>query len=134
MAGQLSKKRKAGDGMKGRAPKRAVKKFKKQTDYNSGSSDEEGQDFQAVNLEDSDEDEEEHGKAPIEVAVSEDDEAAIQAPESDSEVTDGFNSDSNSEDDSDTQSNPNLTRKRKRNDPEAFATSMSKILGSKLST
>jgi len=135
MAGQLSKKRKAEDGMKGRAPKRALKKFKKQTDYNSGSSDEEGQDFQAVNLEDSDEDEKEHGNAPIEAAPSEnEEEPAISAPESDSEVTDGSNSDSNSEDDSDTQSNPNLARKRKRNDPEAFATSMSKILGSKLST
>jgi hypothetical protein len=133
MAGQSSKKRKAGDGIKGRAPKRAIKKFKRQTDYNSASSDEEGQDFQAVNLEDSDEDEEEHGKAPIEAADSENDEAVIPAPQSDSEVTDGSNSDSNLEDDSDTQLNPNLTRKRKRNDPEAFATSMSKILGSKLS-
>jgi hypothetical protein len=133
MAGQLSKKRKAGDGIKGRAPKRAVKKFKKQTDYNSGSSDEEGQDFQAVNLKDEHEDEEEHGTAPVDVAVSEDKGLAVQALESDSEVTDASNSDSNSEDDSDTQANPNLTRKRKRNDPEAFATSMSKILGSKLS-
>jgi hypothetical protein len=133
MAGQLSKKRKAGDGIKGRAPKRAAKKFNKQTDYNSGSSDEEGQDFQAVNLEDEDEDEEEHGTAPIDVTVSEDKRLAVQALESDPEVTDASNSDSNSEDDSDTQANPNLTRKRKRNDPEAFATSMSKILGSKLS-
>jgi hypothetical protein len=134
MAGQLLKKRKAGDGIKGRTPKRAVKKFKKQTDYNSASSDEEGQDFQVVNLEDSDEDEEEHRKAPIEAAAFGDDELVISAPKSDSEVTGGSNSDSNSEDDSDSQSNPNLTRKRKRNDPEAFATSMSKILGSKLST
>ena len=133
MAGQSSKKRKAGDGIKGRAPKRAVKKFKKQTDYNSSSSDEEEQDFRAVNLEDSDENEEEYGKAPVEEADSKNDEPVILAPESDSEVTNGSNSDSNSEDDSDTQSNPNLTRKRKRNDPEAFATSMSKILGSKLS-
>jgi len=52
---------------------------------------------------------------------------------SESEVTDGSNSDSEG-DDSETQSNPNLIRKRKRNDPEAFATSMSKILNSKLST
>jgi hypothetical protein len=134
MAGQLSKRRKVGDGIKGRAPKRAAKKFKKQTDYNSGSSDEEGQDFHAVNLEDEDEEEEEHGTAPVDVAVSEDKRLAVQTLESDSEVTDASNSDSNSEDDSDTQANPNLTRKRKRNDPEAFATSMSKILGSKLSS
>ncbi len=134
MAGQSSKKRKAGDGIKGRAPKRSVRKFTKQTDYSSGSSDDEGQDFPAVSLEDSDEAEEEHGKTHIEVPVSEDKEPKIQAPESDSEVTDASNSDSDSEDDLDTQSNPNLIRKRKRNDPEAFATSMSKILGSKLST
>jgi hypothetical protein len=134
MAGQSSKKRKAGDGIKDRVPKQTNKKLKQKTEYNSGSSDEEGQDFQAVNLEDSDEDEQEHGKPPIEPIFSEDDESAVQSPESDSEVADASNSDSDSEDDSDKQSNPNLTRKRKRNDPEAFATSMFKILGSKLST
>jgi hypothetical protein len=134
MAGQSSKKRKAGDGIKSRAPKRAFKKFKKQTDYNSASSDEVEQDTQAVNLGDSDEVEEEHGNVPVEAADSEDDESINPALESDSEVTDDSNSDSNSENGSDTQSNPNLTRRRKRNDPEVFATSMSKILGSKLST
>jgi Rrp15p len=50
------------------------------------------------------------------------------------EVTDASNSDSEDEDEDDENENPNLIRKRKRNDPEAFATSISKILGSKLST
>lgn len=134
MAGQFSKKRKAGDSVKVRAPKRTVKKFKMQTDYNSSSSDEEGHDFQAVILEDSDQDEKEYGNVPIEVVVSKYGESSDQVLESDFEATVTSQSDSNSDDDSDTLSNPNLTRKRKRNDPEAFANSMSKILGSKLST
>jgi hypothetical protein len=135
--GQFSKKRKIEDGMKGRTPKRPVKKFKKQTDYHSDSSDEEKQaeqDFKAVNLQDSDDDGEDIGGALVQAAESEDDEPALEAAGSDTEVTDASNSDSNSEEDSDAESNPNLTKKRKRNDPEAFATSMSKILGSKLST
>jgi hypothetical protein len=131
MAGQFSKKRKADDGVRGRAPKRPAKKFKKQTEYHSDSSDEE-REFQAVNLQDSEDDEALKG-ASIEHAESEDKESAPEAAESDSEITNASNSDSDS-DNSDLPSNPNLTRKRKRNDPEAFATSMSKILGSKLST
>jgi hypothetical protein len=133
MAGQISRKRKVED-MKGR-PKKAVKKFKKQTDYDSGSGDEGSvEDFKAVNLQDSDEDEIPETGVTIEAAESDNDEPAIERNASDSEVTDASNSDSEEDDDSDTNSNPNLTRKRKRNDPEAFATSMSKILGSKLST
>jgi hypothetical protein len=134
MAGQFSKKRKAVDILKNKKAKRPARNIKKQTEYHSDSSDEEGQDFQAVNLEDSDEDDEGHGGAQIDVAAAADEDPEPLQAESDSDVTDGSNSDSNSEDDSDSQSNPNLTRKRKRNDPEAFATSMSKILGSKLST
>lgn len=130
-----SKKRKI-DEMKGR-PKKKVKKFKKQTNYDSGSGDDselgENQDFKAVNLQDSDDDAEEIG-APIEEAESEveDDEPILTEPASESEETDASDSDSNS-DISDAESNPNLIKKRKRNDPEAFATSMSKILSSKLS-
>ncbi|KAL3422864.1 duf1665 domain protein [Phlyctema vagabunda] len=135
MAGPNSKKRKVEDGMRGKS--RPVKKFKKQTDYdNQSSSDEEegSQDFQAVNLQDSDE-EEGNAADPIQEAASEDDEPALDGV-SDTEVTDASNSDSedDSEDNSDTNSNPNLIKKRKRNDPEAFATSMSKILSSKLTT
>ena len=133
MAGHFSKKRKAEDSTRGRASKRPVKKFKKQTEYRSDSSDEE--DFQAVNLQDSEGDDEALKGPSIKPGESEGEEPALETAESDSEITDASNSDSDSNsDDSDIPSNPNLTRKRKRNDPEAFATSMSKILGSKLST
>ncbi|RDL36475.1 Uncharacterized protein BP5553_05827 [Venustampulla echinocandica] len=138
MAGSVSKKRKVEDGMKGRTHK-PVKRFKKQTNYNSDSSDAEPTgDFQAVNLQDSDDE----GTRTVDRIVPDlsdaedepplDDEPALDE-EAVSEVTDASNSDSEGEE-SDTNSNPNLIRKRKRNDPEAFATSMSKILSSKLST
>ncbi|PQE06997.1 hypothetical protein CJF30_00009393 [Rutstroemia sp. NJR-2017a BBW] len=139
MAGNVSKKRKVEEGMKGKTG-RPVKKFKKQTYYESSSDEEESataQDFQAVNLQDSDEEENDASNAVTGTLSDEDDEPNIDAAdnEAESEVTDGSNSDSDNSDDdaSDTNSNPNLIRKRKRNDPEAFATSMSKILGSKLS-
>jgi hypothetical protein len=139
MAGNVSKKRKVEDGMKGKTG-RPVKKFKKQTYYESSSDEEESataQDFQAVNLQDSDEEENDGSNAVTGTLSDEDDEPNLDAAdnEAESEVTDGSNSDSENsdDDDSDTNSNPNLIRKRKRNDPEAFATSMSKILGSKLS-
>ncbi|PQE33756.1 hypothetical protein CJF32_00009987 [Rutstroemia sp. NJR-2017a WRK4] len=139
MAGNVSKKRKVEEGMKGKTG-RPVKKFKKQTYYESSSDEEESttaQDFQAVNLQDSDEEENDAGNAVTGTLSDEDDEPNLDAAdnEAESEVTDGSNSDSENsdDDDSDTNSNPNLIRKRKRNDAEAFATSMSKILGSKLS-
>jgi hypothetical protein len=123
--------------MKGKVS-RPVKKFKKQTDYDNQSSESEQeqdqeQDFPAVNLEESDE--EGLDTADLVTAdISEaEDEPALNALEEDSEVTDESNSDSNSNSD-EANSNPNLIKKRKRNDPDAFATSMSKILGSKLST
>lgn len=136
MAGTHSKKRKVEEGMKGRVS-RPVKKFKKQTDYDNQSSDsepEQEQDFPAVNLQDSDEE----GLDTADLITGDDspaeDEPTLDALlEQDSEVTDGSNSDSASDSD-DANSNPNLIRKRKRNDPEAFATSMSKILSAKLST
>ncbi|TGO85040.1 hypothetical protein BPOR_0438g00110 [Botrytis porri] len=138
MAGNVSKKRKVEDGLKGKTG-RPAKKFKKQTYYESSSDEEEStttQDFQAVNLQDSDEEEEGPNDAITGTLSDEDDEPDLNAADNEleEEVTDASNSDSeNSDDDSDTNSNPNLIKARKRNDPEAFATSMSKILGSKLS-
>jgi len=137
MVGQYSRKRKVEEGMKGKVS-RPVKKFKKQTDYDNQSSSESeaesatSRDFQAVNLQDSD-DEGLDTADLVTGADSEDDEPDLAAAEEDSEVTDASNSDSE-DDNSETESNPNLIRKRKRNDPEAFATSISKILSSKLST
>lgn len=145
MAGGYSKKRKVEDGMKGKTS-RPVKKFKKQTDYYSSSEDEadtgaakDAPDFQAVNLQDSDE--EGLDTADLAAAADSEDEepdaivTALQEADEE-EVTDASNSDSNSEDDEeeDGEDNPNLMKRKKRNDPEAFATSMSKILGSKLTT
>jgi len=121
--------------MKGKVS-RPVKKFKKQTDYQSSSEDEAETDFQAVNLQDSDEE----GLDTTDLVGADgsdaDEEPAFDEVELEEEVTDASNSDSESgsEDEDDENENPNLIRKRKRNDPEAFATSMSKILGSKLST
>ncbi|KAF4628834.1 hypothetical protein G7Y89_g9319 [Cudoniella acicularis] len=133
MAGSVSKKRKVEEGMKGRTH-RAVKKFKKQTDYNSDSSEAEADtDFQAVNLQDSDNEDLEIVDAADDGEIEALEEPASDVKPEETEVTDASNSDSEDEE-SDANSNPNLIRKRKRNDPEAFATSMSKILGSKLST
>ena len=135
MAGTLSKKRKVEEGMKGKVS-RPVKKFKKQADYQSSSEDEAETDFQAVNLQDSDEERLDTADLVAAAGSDADDEPALDEAELEEEVTDASNSDSDSgsEDEDDENENPNLIQKRKRNDPEAFATSMSKILGSKLST
>ncbi|KFY46017.1 hypothetical protein V495_02700 [Pseudogymnoascus sp. VKM F-4514 (FW-929)] len=145
MGGPMRTKRKAGESMKGR-PKKLVKKFKKQTDYDDGSgddSDEVGdkQDFAAVNLADSDEEEAAPVKLSTHVAAdSDNEEEENDEPNLDeasgSDVTDASNSDSDSDAEmSEADANPNNVKIRnKRNDPDAFATSMSKILGSKLST
>ncbi|KFY07598.1 hypothetical protein V492_06998 [Pseudogymnoascus sp. VKM F-4246] len=148
MGGPMRTKRKAGESMKGR-PKKLVKKFKKQTDYDSGSGDDsdigDKQDFAAVNLADSDEEESAPVKLSTHVAADSDNEEEEAEEENDepnldeasgSDVTDASNSDSDSDAEmSDADTNPNNVKIRnKRNDPDAFATSMSKILGSKLST
>jgi hypothetical protein len=137
MAGSYSKKRKVEDGMRGRVS-RPVKKFKKQTDYQSSDSELEAsttQDFEAVNLQDSENEEEATTSKLLDEASLEEEEQNDE-PVIEEEVTDASNSDSDSQSgsDDDDEENPNLIRKRKRNDPEAFATSMSKILSSKLST
>jgi hypothetical protein len=132
MTGPHSKKRKVEDGIRGKVS-RPLKKFKKQTDYDNQSSESEPDtDFQAVNLQDSDGEGLDTADLITGDASDVEDEPALDAPAEDSEETDASNSDSNSDSD-ETNSNPNLIRKRKRNDPDAFATSMSKILGSKLS-
>lgn len=134
MAGSHSRKRKVEEGMKGKTS-RPNKKFKKQTNYDNQSSSESEpeptEDFPAVNLQDSDEEGLDTADLIIGVVSDAEDEPNLDAAEDDSEVTDASNSDSNSDSEN---SNPNLIRKRKRNDPDAFATSISKILGSKLSS
>jgi len=124
MAGGYSKKRKVEEGMKGKTS-RPVKKFKKQTDYQSSSEEDEAPDtdFQAVNLQDSDE--EGLDTADLVGAESEEDDEPAPVEDLEEEVTDASNSDSelSGSDDDEENDNPNLTKKRKRNDPEAFATS-----------
>lgn len=123
--------------MKGKS--RPHKKFKKQTNYYSSSeSDDEDttQDFRAVNLQDSDDEGLDTTDLVTETLSDEDqDDDPALADVEEEDVTDGSNSNSeDDEEDSDANTNPNLVKKKKRNDPEAFATSMSKILSSKLST
>jgi hypothetical protein len=146
MGGPLRSKRKAlaNEDVKGR-PKKLKRSFKKQTDYYSDSdehSDHSVENFKPVNLADSDAEDEEVAKVGKIVEADSDIELENDEPNLDDlsdEVTDASNSDSE-DDDSDAESedgddNPNNVKIRnKRNDPSAFATSMSKILGSKLST
>jgi Rrp15p len=118
MVGHVGKKRKVEAGMKGRIEK-PKRKFKKQKNYDSDGSSEEEQEegFTPVNLlDDEKEDDPAHDDEP---ELSEDSDNSENASGDDSEA-----------------SLPDTTnsKKRKRNDPLAFATSMSKILGSKLST
>ena len=122
-----------------RGTSKPKKKFKKQTDYYSDSDPDDAhptEDFKAVNLQDSDIEEEATTSKLDE--VSSEDEVPNDEPEIEEEITDASNSDSDSQSgsevDEEENENPNLIKRKKRNDPEAFATSMSKILTAKLST
>ena len=127
MAPIPSKKRKVEDGMRGKIP-RPKKRVRKQREYHSSSEDSEEMsvhDFAPVNLADSgDEDENQRGH------ISRVD-----------NLTDASTTDRSSDSDEDVSSvdedEESLGKQRKaiskRNDPEAFSTSMSKILSTKLS-
>lgn len=137
--------------MRGKLPKK-VKKVKRQRHYHSSSEDEdavEGQDFTAVDLKDSGD---EAGTTPKlaskpaqkgtpqedgfpDATGASDDDGSLDRDNADmgsenSEHSDGSEPDSDA---SETSTNAPI-KMRKRNDPDAFATSMSKILSSKLST
>jgi hypothetical protein len=166
MAPPMAKKRKVLDSLKNKAG-RPKKKFRKQLAYHSSSDeaeDEQPTDFQAVNLADSDAEEEEKPveqkpQKPQKPASSEtrslgaqkkrkaedsDDSSAASDNESDADDNDASDSPGSSDmegdeyGDSDT-SLPTSTNGRsrpvaKRNDPTAFSTSISKILSTKLPT
>lgn len=137
--------------MRGKLPKK-VKKVKRQRHYHSSSEDEdaaEGQDFAAVNLEDSDDEADivarPISKSALKPALREDDIPEGTGASDDNVSLDQDNADMGSENseqsdgsasDSDTSktSTNAPVKRRKRNDPDAFATSMFKILSSKLST
>lgn len=107
------------------APKR--KKVKRQRAYHSSSSEDEDEvEDQHVVPVDQDEDEDEQEDEP------QPGNASPEQMEDDNESESESESRSEGSDDSDVESTPG--KKRKRNDPTAFATSMSKILGSKLTT
>lgn len=160
MVGSYSKKRKVNEGMRGKTSR--PKKFRKQSAYHSSSEDEQDEgDFKAVNLADSDE-EEDGGVSITKKAVkpapkktkieakpksqkkskpAEDDEASRANEDEGENQTENDNEDndaSGSDEDgnlSDSSAEEGGNKRRpvsKRNDPSAFSTSISKILSTKL--
>ncbi|KAL2882092.1 pre-60S ribosomal particles component [Colletotrichum sp. CLE4] len=142
MAGTATKKR-TNDGRLAPPTKKQKRQEKKQAEP---ASDNEEQEFDAVNLLDSDDDI--HNAAVDDGAASDNDSTSsgddklpapkqktkpAPKPKKSRDAPVGTDSDSDSEEDeSDDGGNPNLI-KSKRNDPSAFSTSMSKILSTKLS-
>lgn len=134
MAPTMSKKRKVERAMKGEVAPPA-KKLRKQSHYHSSSSEDEGaangDEFTPVDLENSDE-ETTHVNSSVSLTGAN----GTSIDRSSSSDTDGNASGSEATDASSGSQSSHLrsSKKRKRNDPDAFATSMTKILGSKLST
>jgi len=150
MAPPSQKKRRLEDGMRGKT-ERPKKRFRKQTEYHSSSEDSNAEDeggFAAVNLDDSDEGikvhparkakrksaeqrkkkEDVHGEADAQDQDRED--SANEGSEQGEDLSD----DDDDDDDANTAgTGANRKRASKRNDPEAFSTSISKILSTKLS-
>src|SRR5579871_1903166 len=115
-------------------PKKRQRKIKKQLEYHSSSEDENeaitSTDFNPVNLQDSDESGGEHPIKPQKIAftaaegnASETEDDSAQSAESDETGA----SSGNEAEDSDADVTASAVKKRKRNDPNVFATSMSKI-------
>ena len=132
MAPSNSKKRKRDDGHAAKP-----KKIRKQQYYSSPSASpsENEDEFPAVNLADSDEDADTDVASESSLATSP---RPAQQTEDDASSPSASDSDSDSNTSASQPSNPNDTKlskqRSKRNDPTAFASSMSAILGSKLST
>ncbi|KAF5593307.1 RRP15-like protein [Fusarium pseudocircinatum] len=153
MAGPGNKKKRQHDGRLQRLTKK--QKRKQLRDYNSDSESEEAQEFDAVNLLDSDDDihnvkVDDVGDSENEVSSSEDEGAVPNKPlkktksnaknardsnpEAESDEEEDDDDDEGSEDDNEDSASTNKRKKSKRNDPNAFATSLSKILSTKLSS
>ncbi|KAL6241949.1 pre-60S ribosomal particles component [Rhinocladiella similis] len=135
MAPLSQKKRSLEDGMRGKTD-RPKKRVRKQVDYHSSSDEsdtqEDGQ-FAAVSLNDSDEDTSgQTSKVRSQKPAEETDDEVNEEDLEDSEQ-----GDNSSAEDGDEDAEPSAISKRKstskRNDPEAFSTSISKILSTKLS-
>ncbi len=141
-----SKKRKVEDGIRGKTD-RPKKRFRKQRHYHSSSEDEDDQEeqgFAPVNLNDSDEErvpakvkvasQKQHKKKkpePVLVQDESDEETGAEEDTGSEEAAslDGENGNADEELDETTRRKPTS----KRNDPDAFSTSISKILSTKLS-
>jgi hypothetical protein len=162
MVGSYSKKRKVADGMKGKTAR--PKKFRKQAFYHSSSEDEEDEQegFKAVNLADSDEEEDGgvklKGRAAIEARLSKKPKTAPApkqkpSPEAEAEAEDSSDDNNASDDEMNNEEDNDASGSdegefsdepmseaggakgrpvAKRNDPVAFSTSISKILSTKL--
>jgi hypothetical protein len=136
MAPLSAKKRKIEDGMRGKTD-RPKKRIRKQKEYHSSSEDEDEQNFAPVNLADSDDEipapqppklsTKQKRKRP---AVQEAEDEDNSAPED--QGADSSASTSDGDDAADTTTKRKSTSKR--NNPEAFSTSLQKILGTKLPT
>ncbi|KAJ5223772.1 hypothetical protein N7468_008314 [Penicillium chermesinum] len=153
MVGSYSKKRKVTDGMRGKTAR--PKKFRKQLDYHSSSEDEDdGSNFKAVNLADSDS-EDDGGvsvtkkplpKAKLTKSISvskpkskKQDDASDEDQENEDEDNEDASGSEDDEEQSDSSASDAGTNQKKRavskrNDPTAFSTSISKILSTKLSS
>lgn len=137
MAPLSQKKRKVEAGIHGRT-ERPKKRFRKQLEYHSSSENSaaEDDDFAAVDLNDSDEDVEENA---VSAQNARPQKPSLNAESNDNAAEDEQGSDSEANTGSDDEDNTGPTtganRKSvsKRNDPEAFSTSISKILSTKLS-
>ncbi|KAF5606797.1 RRP15-like protein [Fusarium subglutinans] len=153
MAGPGNNKKRQNDGRLQRPTKK--QRRKQLRDYNSDSESEEAQEFDAVNLLDSDDDihnvkVDDVGDSENERSSSEDEEAVPNKPpkktktnaknardskpEAESDEEEDDDDDEGSEDDDEDGNSTNKRKKSKRNDPNAFATSLSKILSTKLSS
>lgn len=156
MVGSYSKKRKVLDGMQGKTAR--PKKFRKQVEYHSSSEDEQDDEtFNAVNLADSDEDEDggvpvtkEPVAEPLKSKKTKATPVPQQKPSPEDEPSDDGEEDEEEEGDEDEENDASGSEdedlsdesmsdaegKRrsvpKRNDPSAFSTSISKILSTKL--
>lgn len=116
-------------------PKKRQRKIKKQLEYHSSSEDENeaagGTDFKPVNLQDSDES---GGESPRRSQKGAFVTTDGDSSETEDDVAPNAESDETGVSSEDEEEDSLAVKKRKRNDPDVFATSMSKILSSKLST
>ncbi|KIW18061.1 hypothetical protein PV08_02348 [Exophiala spinifera] len=137
MAPLSQKKRRLEDGMRGKVD-RPKKRVRKQVDYHSSSDESDAQEdeqFNAVNLNDSDEESSRRKtkQQKPKPAEESDDEANADGLEESEQGDNSSADDDDDDEDAETTTTPKRKSTSKRNDPEAFSTSISKILSTKLS-